>query len=215
MAKSWMPGKLHNQVNGESAALALSSAGIFVTPDFLMVPIRKPKVALQHPSWGDRVRPTPGAEGTALLLVGQKPTSRRSARSHPARMTRMRASQSTTLHIQNVQRRAGFGSRQAPANQRLDRFSLLVGQTKRDAILACAEPLVLLSGRPFTLTHIHEVCTEFNDESGIASQFLSTPELFEQGTIGPSQTKMKVRTALEPAMSETVRDRTGRRDQHD
>jgi hypothetical protein len=37
----------------------------------------------------------------------------------------------------------------------------------------------------------------------------------EQGTIGPSQTKMKVPTALEPLMSETVRDQTGRRDQHD
>jgi|HubBroStandDraft_6_1064221.scaffolds.fasta_scaffold1311739_2 hypothetical protein len=52
-------------------------------------------------------------------------------------------------------------------------------------------------------------------ESEIALQILSTPALFEEGTIGPSQTKMKVRTALEPLMSETVRDQTRRRDQHD
>jgi len=25
---------------------------------------------LQHPTWGDRVRPTPGAEGTALTALG-------------------------------------------------------------------------------------------------------------------------------------------------
>ena len=52
-------------------------------------------------------------------------------------------------------------------------------------------------------------------ESEIALQILSTPALFEEGTIGPSQTKMKVRTALEPLMSETVRDQTRRRDQRD
>src|SRR6267378_5609384 len=73
------------------------------------------------------------------------------------------ASQPTELHIQNVQSRAGFGKLASPANQRLDRFSLLVGQTKRDAILACAEPVILLPGRPFTLTHIHEICTKFNE----------------------------------------------------
>jgi hypothetical protein len=33
-----------------------------------VVPIQQPKLALQHPLWGDRVRPTPGAEGTALSL---------------------------------------------------------------------------------------------------------------------------------------------------
>ena len=37
------------------------------------------------PNLGWRVRPTPGARGTALLLVSQKPTRRCSARSHPAR----------------------------------------------------------------------------------------------------------------------------------
>jgi len=58
---------------------------------------------------------------------------------------------------------AGFGKLASPANQRLDRFSLLVGQTKRDAILACAEPVILLPGRPFTLTYIHEICTKFNE----------------------------------------------------
>ena len=73
------------------------------------------------------------------------------------------ASQPTELHIQNVQSRAGFVKMASPANQRLDRFSLLVGQTKRDAILACAEPVILLPGRPFTLTHIHEICTKFNE----------------------------------------------------
>jgi hypothetical protein len=31
-----------------------------------MVPIEQPKVALQHPTWGDVSLPTPGAEGTAL-----------------------------------------------------------------------------------------------------------------------------------------------------
>jgi hypothetical protein len=55
-----------------------------------MVPIRQSKVALQHPTWGDVSSPTPGAEGTALLLFGQKPTSRRSARSHPAWMMRLK-----------------------------------------------------------------------------------------------------------------------------
>ena len=58
---------------------------------------------------------------------------------------------------------AGFGKLANPANQRLDRFSLLVGQTKRDAILVCAEPVILLLRRPFTLTHIHEICTKFNE----------------------------------------------------
>jgi len=37
-----------------------------------MVPIRQPKVALQHPFWGGVSVQPPGAEGTALLLVGQK-----------------------------------------------------------------------------------------------------------------------------------------------
>src|SRR5207244_7908315 len=41
-----------------------------------------------HPFGVVLSRKTPGAEGTALLLVGPEPTRRRSARSHPARMTR-------------------------------------------------------------------------------------------------------------------------------
>src|SRR6266576_2185428 len=73
------------------------------------------------------------------------------------------ASQPTELHIQNVQSRAGFGKLASPANQRLDRFSLLVGQTERDAILACEEPVIVLPGRRFTLAHIHEICTKFNE----------------------------------------------------
>src|SRR5438105_13969807 len=43
-----------------------------------------------HPFGVVLSRKTPGAEGTALLLVGQEPTRRRSARSHPARMTRLK-----------------------------------------------------------------------------------------------------------------------------
>src|SRR6267378_5077040 len=77
------------------------------------------------------------------------------------------ASQPTALHIQNVQSRAGFGKLASPANQRLDRFSLLVGQAKRDAILACAEFVILLPGRPFTLTRVHEICTKFNEGYGM------------------------------------------------
>ncbi len=55
---------------------------------------------------------------------------------------------STAVHIQNVQSRAGFGKLASPANQRLDRFSLLVGETKRGAILACAEPEIHYSSDP-------------------------------------------------------------------
>ncbi len=64
-----------------------------------MVPIRKPKVALQHPSWGGVSVPTAGAEGNALLLAGLEPTSRRSARSHPASMTRLKSI--TLAHIRD------------------------------------------------------------------------------------------------------------------
>jgi len=127
-----------------------------------MVPAEQPKVALQHPAWGGVSIPTPGAAGTALLLVGQVSTRWRSARSHPARMTRLKGHHSPprcTFRMSKAVR--VFGKLACPANQRLDRFSLLVGQTKRDAILVCAEPVILLPGRPFTLTH--EICSKFNE----------------------------------------------------
>src|SRR5437879_12008454 len=47
------------------------------------------KVAIRHPFWGGVSVATPGAEGTALLLVGQKGTTRRSAALHPATILRL------------------------------------------------------------------------------------------------------------------------------
>src|SRR5260370_38335449 len=41
-------------------------------------------VSKQHPKRGDVSSPTPGAEGTALLLVGQKPATPPSPGPHPA-----------------------------------------------------------------------------------------------------------------------------------
>src|SRR5882762_376355 len=110
------------------------SARNFVSRGFLDGSYTTTEGCSAAPILGWCVRPTPGAEGTALLLVGQKPTRRRSARSHPARMTRKSITAHHAPHS-NVQSRAGFGKLASPANQRLDLFSLLVGQTKRDAIL--------------------------------------------------------------------------------
>jgi hypothetical protein len=45
-----------------------------------MVPIRQPIGCSAAPNLGDRVRPTPGAEGTAFLLVGQLELSELNAR---------------------------------------------------------------------------------------------------------------------------------------
>src|SRR5437016_6331871 len=70
--------------------------------------IQSPYPTVHISSWGWRVRPTPGAEGTALLLVGPEPTRRRSARSHPAWMTRLkritahRAHQSSNAKIHTL-----------------------------------------------------------------------------------------------------------------
>jgi hypothetical protein len=82
-------------------------------------------------------------------------------------MTRLRRITAHHAPHSEFQNRAGFGKLASPANQRLDRFSLLVGQAKRDAILAYAEPVILLPGRPFTLTRIHEICTKFNEGYGM------------------------------------------------
>ena len=84
-------------------------------------------------------------------------------RSHPARVTRLKGITAHRAPHSECPKPCGFGKLASPANQRLDRFSLPVGQTKRNTILACAEPVILLPGRPFTLTHIHEICTEFNE----------------------------------------------------
>src|SRR5258708_14440346 len=48
-------------------------------------------VSKQHPKRGDVSSPTPGAEGTALLLVGQKPATPPSAGPHPATMRRLKS----------------------------------------------------------------------------------------------------------------------------
>src|SRR5207253_6440082 len=58
---------------------------------------------------GWRVRPTPGAVGTALLLVGQVSTRRRSARSRPARMTRLKGITAHRAPHSACPSRAGFG----------------------------------------------------------------------------------------------------------
>ena len=53
-----------------------------------MVPIRQPKVAVQHPFWGDVSTPTPGAAGTALTaLCGAIPKLLAPTWSHPAGVT--------------------------------------------------------------------------------------------------------------------------------
>ena len=130
-----------------------------------MVPRQQPKVALQHPTWGDvSVQlPVPKAPLFSWSAKYRLGGARRGPVASGQDDKAEGASQPTTLHIQNVQSCAGFGKLASPANQRLDRFSLLVGQTKRSAILACAEPVILLPGLRFTLTHIHEICTKFNE----------------------------------------------------
>jgi len=65
------------------------------------------------------------------------------------------------LHIQNVQSRGGSRIGK-PGESTLGRFSLLVGQTNRTHS-GVRGRVILLPGRPFTLTHIHEVCTKFNE----------------------------------------------------
>src|SRR5580700_8024989 len=84
---------------------------------------------------GWRVRPTPGAEGTALLMVGQKPTRRRSAWSHPARMTRLKSITAHRSPQSECPNHAGFGKLPRP----------------------------LLPGRPITLANIRDLCTKFRE----------------------------------------------------
>jgi hypothetical protein len=67
-----------------SARPAMWSARNFVSRGFLDGSYSTTEGCSAAPNMGWRVRPTPGAEGTALLMVGQKPTRRRSAWSRPA-----------------------------------------------------------------------------------------------------------------------------------
>ncbi len=83
--------------------------------------------------------------------------------SHPARMTRLKGITAHHAPHSECPKPCGFREAGKPGKSTLDQFSLLVGQAKRDAILVCAEPVILLPGRPFTLTHIHEICTKFNE----------------------------------------------------
>src|SRR6266566_7843829 len=64
------------------------------------------------PNLGWRVRKTPGAEGTALLLVGQKPATRPSSGPHPATMTTLKSI--TAHHTQASARPRPCGFRAAP-----------------------------------------------------------------------------------------------------
>jgi len=99
--------------------------------------------ALQHPFWGGVSSPTPGAVGTALLSIGQKPATRPLAGRIRLRWRRGKASQLTVLQDQRVPDHADFREVPCAAKQCLDRLPLLLGEAERDAILVSAKPVVL------------------------------------------------------------------------
>ena len=118
---------------------------------------------MQHPTWGGVSVATPGAEGTALLLAGQKLTARPPAGPHPGAMTTLK---SITAHrIPGSARPRPCGSLAAP----MPGETVLAptstpsrrGRTGRNSgVRGTRNPLL---ERPFTLTHIHEICTKFNE----------------------------------------------------
>ena len=128
-----------------------------------MVPIWQPKVALQHPFRGDRVRPTPGAEGTALHVVGQKPTSRRSAQSHPARMTRLKTITGHRAPQSECPKECGFREGPRAGKSTLGPTFTPARTDQTGCHSGVCGPIILFPGRPFTLAHIPDFCTKFNE----------------------------------------------------
>ncbi len=124
-----------------------------------MVPTKQLKVALQHP----HVRPTPGAVGTALLLVGPEPTRRRSARSHPARMTRLKGIIAHHAPHSECPKPCGFRESGKPGESTLGPIftPCRTNQTGRNSGVRGTRNSI--PRRPFTLSHIHEICTKFNE----------------------------------------------------
>ena len=125
--------------------------------------IQSPYPTVHISSWGWRVRPTPGAEGTALLLVGPEPTRRRLARSHPARMTRLKGITAHHAPHSECPKPCGFREAGKPGKSTLGPTFIRSRTDQTGCLFACAEQVTLLPGRPFTLTHIHEICTKFNE----------------------------------------------------